>query len=226
MTTTTTLLGATGLVLVAAFFLAFAKLQREKAASPEDIEALRREISALNVAHAELSKNNLTFLSTSSYVSNVGTTTPEPSTTAPASEARYEELNAEIAKLRDDLASAQAEPEEPAPDPAALQAAEEEEAEAASRARLISQAILQANIAQWDPEQWFAVIEPSPSANFSIGEVLGVRRNGGILGRLRIDRAAGGQYIASLTSAIGGSAPDIRPGDELIIPPAFDGALD
>lgn len=224
MTTTQTLLSVTGLVLLAAFFMAFTKMQQEKAASPEEIEALRREIAALNLKHAELSKNNLTYLSTQSYVSN-SPSKASSATSAPASEARYEELNAEIEKLRSDLATAQTEPT-PEVNPAEEEAATAQASKEESRARLISQAILQATVSQWDPEQWFAVVEPTPSANFSVGEVLGVRRNNGILGRFRIDRAAGGQFIASLTSKIGDGDPDIRPGDELIFPPAFDGALD
>ena len=144
---------------------------------------------------------------------------------------QIDQLAQENNDLRDDLATAQQPPVEPLlPELVEEEVVIEEPAApdpyAERRARLITNALLQATVQAWDPEFWTIAIDPAARANFSVGEELALRRQDGILCTFTVTSQMGDQYIGDLKSNLADGAPEIKPGDELIIPPAFDRQLD
>lgn len=92
----------------------------------------------------------------------------------------------------------------------------------ARRARMISQAMVIARVKEWveDPQfGGFATIEIIMQENVQPGTILCVRRNTGILGRLKVGETTIEGAIANPV----GTFPEARPqaGDELIIEPLF-----
>jgi hypothetical protein len=92
----------------------------------------------------------------------------------------------------------------------------------ARRARMISQAMLIARVKEWveDPQfGGFATIEIVMQENVQPGTILCVRRNTGILGRLKVGETTIEGAIANPV----GNFPEARPqaGDELILEPLF-----
>lgn len=234
MNSTNLLLSSTGFLLLVALLFSFTKMNQEKNENPGEIASLKREIERLEDEHQKLQNqrppSNLIF-----------TSTPYGSSTARAVESenaeekmaqiqdRLDLLAQENGNLRDDLANAN----RPAPEPIIPEPAEEvieEPAEpdeyAARRARLITNALLQATVQGWDPEFWTIAIDPAARANFNIGDELALRRNDGILCTFTVASKIGEQFIGDLKSNLAAGAPEIVPGDELIIPPAFDRQLD
>ena len=92
----------------------------------------------------------------------------------------------------------------------------------ARRARLISQALLIARVKEWieNPEVGgFATIEVVMPENVQPGTVLCLRRNTGILGRLRVDDVSIEGAIANPVTPFTETRPQV--GDELILEPPF-----
>ncbi len=93
------------------------------------------------------------------------------------------------------------------------------------RARQISQALLIATVVEYveNPDVGsFAVIEIQRPENVQSGTVLDLRRNTGILGKLRVGDITGSEAIANpIPESFQGGSVQIQPGDELIIPPPF-----
>lgn len=225
MNMTNVLLGSTGLVLAAALLLSFKRMNTEKSANPAEIAALQNEINRLELARTKLQQNN----SPSLIFSAPSYEPAAPIETKDANEDKILALQDEIDKLTrrtDEIANR--------PEPAVLPEVEIEEPleepvvdlNQEKRARLINQAILQGTVQTWNDEHWIAVIEPTASMNFEVGDELALRRNGGILCNFYVSSSAGGQYIADLKSSLAQGAPDIVVGDELIIPLVYDGEMD
>jgi biotin carboxyl carrier protein len=92
----------------------------------------------------------------------------------------------------------------------------------ARRARLISQALLIARVTEWveSPEAGtFATLEVVMPENVQPGTVLCLRRNTGILGRLRVDDVSIEGAIANPITPFTETRP--QAGDELILEPPF-----
>ncbi|MCW1923322.1 hypothetical protein OKA05_12225 [Luteolibacter arcticus] len=92
----------------------------------------------------------------------------------------------------------------------------------ARRARLISQALLIARVKEWveNPEiGGFATIEIVMQENVQPGTILCLRRNTGILGRLRVDDVSIEGAIANPITPFTETRPQV--GDELILEPPF-----
>jgi hypothetical protein len=92
----------------------------------------------------------------------------------------------------------------------------------ARRARLISQALLIARVKEWieNPEVGgFATIEVVMPENVQPGTILCLRRNTGILGRLRVDDVSIEGAIANPVTPFTETRPQV--GDELILEPPF-----
>lgn len=225
MNITNVLLGTTGLVLAVALLLSFNRMNAEKSANPSQIAALENEIQRLELARTKLQQNNKPSLifSAPSYEPVA------PLETKDASEDKILALQDEIDKLtrRTEEIANRPDPE-PVVIPEVVEVIEEPviDLNQEKRARLINQAILQGTVQTWNDEHWIAVIEPSASANFEVGDELALRRNGGVLCTFYISSSAGGQYIADLKSSLAQGAPEIVVGDELIIPLVYDGELD
>jgi hypothetical protein len=92
----------------------------------------------------------------------------------------------------------------------------------ARRARLISQALLIARVKEWveSPEAGtFATLEVVMPENVQPGTILCLRRNTGILGRLRVDDVSIEGAIANPLTPFTETRPQV--GDELILEPPF-----
>lgn len=137
---------------------------------------------------------------------------------------------AEVASMKEQIAQLQADKEkaerdaETADREAAFvggRALESRDKEA-RRARLISQALLIARVKEWveNPEVGgFATIEVVMPENVQPGTVLCLRRNTGILGRLRVDDVSIEGAIANPVTPFTETRP--QAGDELILEPPF-----
>ena len=210
-------------------------MNQRKNESPGEITALEREIERL-----ETEKNLLEQQRTQS--GNIIFTSPYRSS-APEivqnddTEDKMKDIQKQLdllAQENDDLrdeVSRSNQPEPLLPDLAEEtleepELVEEEDPYAERRARLINNALLQATVQAWDPEYWTIALDPAARANFSVGQELALRRNDGILCTFTVASKLGEQFIADLKSNLATGAPEIVPGDELIIPPAFDRKLD
>jgi biotin carboxyl carrier protein len=92
----------------------------------------------------------------------------------------------------------------------------------ARRARLISQALLIARVTEWveSPEAGtFATLQVVMPENVQPGTILCLRRNTGILGRLRVDDVTIEGAIANPVTPFTETRPQV--GDELILEPPF-----
>ncbi|RYE37681.1 MAG: hypothetical protein EOP21_13575 [Hyphomicrobiales bacterium] len=137
---------------------------------------------------------------------------------------------AEVAAMQDQIAQLQAEKEKAERD---AETADREAAfvggkvlenrdKEARRARLISQALVIAKVKEWveNPEiGGFATLDIVMPENVQPGTVLCLRRNTGILGRLRVDDVSIEGAIANPVSAFTETRP--QAGDELILDPTF-----
>ena len=238
MNSTNLLLGSTGFLLLVALLFSYTQMNQGKNENPGEIASLKREIDRLENERVQLNNKpptNLIF--TSSPYGN----TPPPVVEEDKADDKMDQIQKSLdllaqenKDLRDDIADAT----RPAPavvpvvipEVVVEEVVEEEPAEpdayAERRARLISNALLQATVQAWDPEFWTIAIDPAARANFDVGEELALRRNDGILCTFTVTSKSEGFFIGDLKSNLAAGAPDIVPGDELIIPPAFDRQLD
>lgn len=89
------------------------------------------------------------------------------------------------------------------------------------RARLIRDALLIGRVSQFisDPEAGsFVVIEAVLPEHIEVGTILAIRRNTGILGRVKVTDITGNEAIGNPLPGFGPVEPEV--GDELIIPPS------
>lgn len=92
----------------------------------------------------------------------------------------------------------------------------------ARRARVIKDALVMARVREWiqnDELGGFATIDVVMPENVTPDTVLCVRRNTGILGRLKVGEVTMEGAIANPVGSFGGNPP--QPGDELIMEPPF-----
>ena len=251
----TTLLAATGLLLVVAVVLSVMKM--EKGDDGAEIRKLRAELDLLNAQQFQLTQtpalpasNPLPQPSLASAQSpNPKTNTaPDPleseatSGTAEAgsgdSPSQPDTASATKdgpdaptrAQLEEELAKAEQENEllkrearEGLISPSMIKSAKKQKA----RASTVKQAWLQAKVIEWvakQPDQQsggFAIIELH--RDMPPGTILAIRRQTGIYGRLMVDHIYTDKNQASANPVRGtfpdGEAPEILPGDELIIAP-------
>lgn len=228
MNSTNILLGSTGFLLIVALLFSVTKMNQGKSENPGQIAALTREVERLEAERVQLQQqrqtpSSLIFTTPPYQPPPVEVKTDETAQTLAA-------IQDEMSKMRIDMANARPAPEETVlPDLEEViepEVAEEEDAFAERRARMIKNALLQATVQGWDPEYWTISLDPAARANFTVGDELAVRRNDGILCTFQVSSQIGSQYIADLKSNLATGAPEIVPGDELIIPPAFDRKLD
>ena len=127
---------------------------------------------------------------------------------------RFSKLDRKISKLRPRL---HALPPPPADPPVAASSG----GDADARARAIAAAPVVAKITEWvdDPQIGsFATLDVLVPPSVRSGTVLCVRRNSGILGRLKVGDVSSEGAIANAVSQFGGVKP--AAGDELILEPA------
>ena len=251
----TTLLGATGLLLVVAVALSVMKMG--KGDEEAEIRKLRAELDLLNAQQTQLTQtpspslpNPLSkpILDPSREITPPTGIIPSPSESEPASrtaEASPEDIPSDPitapdtadgtsaptrAQLEEELAKAEKENEllkrearEGLISKSMIESAEKQKA----RASTVKQAWLQAKVIEWvakQPDQQsggFAIIELH--RDMPPGTILAIRRQSGIYGRLMVDHIYTDKNQASANPVRGtfpdGEAPEINPGDELIIAP-------
>jgi len=226
------LLGATGLLLVAALVLSFGSMNKNvgSSATKKEIAALETELEVLQAAEAELrllrqQKATADTIASAPY-------TPQPVSTSPTADmvdANAEaEKAAEIAALKQELADAkeeaakQAKRAETFNEEAGLALQDKIEKSDADRRRdrIIREALLIATVTEWSPNDGFLVININRPESAQIDTVLAIRRNGGIIGRVKISQIyPDGATADPLPGSFFGGTLDIVAGDELIIPP-------
>ena len=251
----TTLLGATGLLLVVAVALSVMKMG--KGDEEAEIRKLRAELDLLNAQQAQLTQtpsaslpNPLSTprLDPSPEITpptGISPSPPESESTPRTAEASPEDIPSDPitapdtadgtsaptrAQLEEELAKAEQENEllkrearEGLISKSMIESAEKQKA----RASTVKQAWLQAKVIEWvakQPDQQsggFAIIELH--RDMPPGTILAIRRQSGIYGRLMVDHIYTDKNQASANPVRGtfpdGEAPEINPGDELIIAP-------
>lgn len=227
MDTIKILLGATVALLFAAVVLSWNNMKRGvENASPEELARVRQQLAELELENQRLA--------TEKELENLRTANPpaaEP--TRPVQADKMEQLEARLAETEARLAEASTEKEKAERDATVAQKEAgliaqrdlESRDKELRRARQIRDALLIARIKEYVENEElgsFVVIEIERPDNVQAGSVLGVRRNTGILGQVRVDQVNGNEAIAN---PVGGTFfsgnIDLKPGDELIIPPAF-----
>lgn len=92
-----------------------------------------------------------------------------------------------------------------------------------ARANSISQALLMARISSYDKEQQIASIFLERPDDVVTGMILGIRRNAGIAGRVKVGTIQGDRAIADpIPGSFFDGEIDLQEGDELIVPPDFE----
>jgi len=228
MDTIKILLGATVALLFAAVALSWSNM-KNASTSPEELTRVRQQLVDLDLETQRLA--------TERELQNLRTASPPPSETATAAKPARTDKELE---LEERLAEAQAKLAETETQKGKAErnakVAEKEAGFIAQhdlegrdkqlrRARQIKDALLIARIKQFVVNEEvgsFAVIEIERPENVQTGATLGVRRNTGILGQVRIGEITGTEAVANpVASSFQGGPVDLKAGDELIIPPSF-----
>ncbi|MGE9270721.1 MAG: hypothetical protein ACQKBU_07945 [Verrucomicrobiales bacterium] len=210
------LLGATMALLIGAL-LVFANRMHDgvEQTAPEEVAAMRQQLFEMQqeLERISLEKQRRTLRD--------AVETPGPSDLVTRGEAqetvieleeRLAELEEEAAELRNDAAVAESE--------AGLltQRYTESRSKMQRRSRVINEALQIATIKEWvdDPTYGgFAVLSVERPDNVQSGTVLAIRRNGGILGTLRVGEVTFDGAIANPITSFAEVKPE--PGDELIL---------
>ncbi|MEI7956965.1 MAG: hypothetical protein WCJ66_17515 [Verrucomicrobiota bacterium] len=220
MDTTKLLLGTTVALLLAAVVMSWNNMQQGVKNTPADeTERLRKTVDALreDLNRAALEKQLVQ--------------SPAAPVAPPA--ANHDELEATKQRLKEseDLRLALAEEKAKAERNAKVSDSEnlelvrgelEKKNSTAREARLIAQALLVAKIKECvnDPQTGtFVTLEVLMPDQVQQNPILDIRRNTGILGKLKISSIVGSEAIANVLPGFGTIAPVV--GDELILPPRF-----
>ncbi len=212
MDTIKILLGMTVALLLGALAMSWKGFQQEQRDVPKDeLAQVQREIDQIRIERErlKLERERLLLGDVASRAAAVPDPLPAPAAAvAAAPMAVIPEPPAEAPVAAPPAAL----PPPPADPPVAAAAAGDD------RARKIAAAPVVAKISEWveDPEAGsFATIEVLDPAAAKAGAVLCIRRNSGILGRLKVSEVTPG--VADAPVQFGDVKP--QPGDELILEP-------
>lgn len=218
MDTLKILLGATVALLLGALAVSYKNVNAPaKPAAQNEQKELLRQIEELRLEQdrLQIEKQRMEIQQAAAQAPPVPAPVAEPAEIA-AMQAQIAELEKEKEKALRDAETADRE--------AAFVGGKmlEGRDQEARRARMIRDSLVIARIQEWveDPQHGsFATIEVIMPENVQTGSVLCVRRNTGILGRLRVGEMSIEGAIANPV----GSFPEARPqaGDELILEPPY-----
>ncbi len=221
MDTLKILLGATVALLVGALAVSYKNAKPSgSTVDKSELSEVKRQLQEIQIEQdrLETERQRRMLQEASAQVASV----PTPSENS-ASIAEREAMKAQIAALQEEKEKAERDAETADREAAfvggrMLESRDKE----ARRARMISQAMVIARVKEWveDPQfGGFATIEVIMQENVQPGTILCVRRNTGILGRLKVSETTIEGAIANPV----GTFPEARPqaGDELIIEPLF-----
>lgn len=202
------IIGSTFALLVAGFFISYSSMNNSEISDPVALEVARLEKRKAQLESALLKGSN----------TNQGLTYTSPLQQAASQQANSVELDrvqAELSALRNERDVIEEEAAKVIADAIGTSPARNDR-----RASLIKSALLMARITEYDNVNKIAGIEIERIGNVNTGDILGIRRNSGIIGRLTIGTIDRNQGIADPVpgSFMGGNI-DIQPGDELILPP-------
>ncbi len=218
MDTLKILLGATVALLIGALAVAYKDGPAEKGASKDEVAELKAQIQQLQIEQDRLeTERQKRILEEATAKAAAAQPAPAP---APAA-AEVEALKEQLAKLEAEKSKAERNAET-ANNEAAYVAGHVLEARdnEGRRARMIRDAMLIGRVKEWVDDQelgGFATIEILMPDNVQPETILCVRRNSGILGRLKVGEIS----IEGAIATPMGSFPEAKPqpGDELILDP-------
>jgi hypothetical protein len=206
------ILAATAALLLGALAMSWVSMKNGIANAPAgEVERMNKQIRELRAEHDRLVLEK--------QVQQLKASTPplaDPVTTAAEIAAIKQRLQDQETRNAQQAATGETTPEQ---DPSANDPASRESRQ--RRERLISQALLMGRVKEYvkDPQLGsfitFDVIMPEL---VQAGTVLGVRRRAGILAEFKVSEVSPEGGIANPVPGAYGEA-DIRPGDELIVPP-------
>ncbi len=209
------LLGATGLLLVAALILSVGSMN--SGTDPKELAALRAEAELLNSAERELAL----YRNTGTPISPT-TLSIEEANRAAEDAARIASLEAEIAEKEEETNKVAKQADIYKEEAGLIAQRDIEKTDKdGRRARIIQEALLIATVIGYSIDDGFAVVNIQRHDNAQEGSKLAIRRNAGIIGHLKISSLyPDSQAVADPVpgSFLGGNI-DIQAGDELIIPP-------
>lgn len=209
------LLGATGLLLVAALILSVGSMN--SGTDPKELAALRAEAELLNSAERELAL----YRNTGTPISPT-TLSIEEANRAAEDAARIASLEAEIAEKEEETNKVAKQADIYKEEAGLIAQRDIEKTDKdGRRARIIQEALLIATVTGYSIDDGFAVVNIQRHDNAQEGSKLAIRRNAGIIGHLKISSLyPDSQAVADPVpgSFLGGNI-DIQAGDELIIPP-------
>lgn len=216
MDTLKILLGATMALLVGALAVSLKHMNDDVDQVPKkELDALKQQLFEIREERERLEiERELKLLREASQepASSDVVTRQEVQEKAAEMQARIDLLEREAEDAKEDAMRAEAE--------AGLlnQRHAEGHDKTARRIRVINEAMLIATITEWvdDPEfGGFAVLRIERPESVQPGSILAIRRNGGILGKLRIGEISSEGAVGNPITAFGEVRPS--PGDELIL---------
>lgn len=226
MNITNLLLATTSILILVAFILSFGNFKRD---SSSDDSRKQREELILELAKIRAENNALREASLHQAPSPPVQIVPATSAPAAAPTPATTELSDEQARQIEELQNQLEEEREnnEAATQKALQAEEEtlyfmrektrEEQREKRKQNRIRIALKMGTVDTVNTEYGFITFNPVGGMIFQPGQKLGIRRQSGVLGQIKIDRQEGVQYVANLIpNPYAGGLPPVTIGDELI----------
>lgn len=219
MDTLKILLGATVALLIGALAVAYKDGPAEKSASKDEVAELKQQIQQLQIEQDRLETERQRRILEEA---NAKAAADQPAaTTAPAPAAELAAMQEQIAKLEAEKAKAEKNAET-ANNEAAFVGGHvlEQRDNEGRRARMIKDALLIGRVKEWVEDAQFggfATIEILMPENVQQETILCVRRNTGILGKLKVGEMSIEGAIATPVGPFPEASP--QPGDELILDP-------
>ena len=211
------MIGSTVALLVAGLFISYSNMKNTIVDDP----------AALEIARLEARKSDLEAALIKGKVNQQTYTTQFTPPTNPLERIAHQQSNInELEKVRTELQELKNERDK-IEDKAAeviedALANSSPPAPANNRSNLIKTALVMARISEYDVVNKVAGIQIERIGNVNTGDILGIRRNSGIIGRLTTGTIDRNQGIADpLPGSFLGGTIDIQQGDELILPPDF-----
>lgn len=186
-----------------------------KKAPEEDLVAMRRQLTEMEeeLRRLQIEKERLALREAASQPASTDLVTRgEAEEKVEDLEERLKQLESEAAEAQEDAARAEAEAG------FLTERYAEDRNKMARRSRLINDAMLIATIQEWveDPNfGGFATLSVESPDNVQSGTVLAIRRNGGILGKLRVGEVTIEGAVANPVTRFDEVKPEV--GDELIL---------
>ncbi len=216
MDTLKILLGATMALLLGALVVFTNRMNDGvKKAPEEDLVAMRRQLTEMEeeLRRLQIEKERLALREAASQPASTDLVTRgEAEEKVEDLEERLKQLESEAAEAQEDAARAEAEAG------FLTERYAEDRNKMARRSRLINDAMLIATIQEWveDPNfGGFATLSVESPDNVQSGTVLAIRRNGGILGKLRVGEVTIEGAVANPVTRFDEVKPEV--GDELIL---------